>query len=86
MSCGPYPGPGLAHVMHANPVFELIGSPDHDRSVQSAEMDKQFEEFKKKHGKAYHDDKEHEQRKTNFRNNFRYINTCWTLMLLYIVA
>ena len=73
MSCGPFPGPGLAHVMHANPAFELIGSPDHDRSVQTVQLDKQFEEFKKKHGKDYRDDKEHEQRKANFRNNYRYL-------------
>ena len=61
--------------MHANPMFELVGSPHHDKSVQSAQLDKQFEEFKKKHGKAYHDDMEHEQRKNNFRNNFRYVST-----------
>ena len=72
MSCGPYPGPGLAHVMHANPMFELVGSPDYDSSVQSAQIDKQFDEFKKKHGKVYDGDKEHEQRKTNFRHNYRY--------------
>ena len=72
MTCGPFPGPGLAHVMHANPMFELIGSPDHDRSLQSSQLDKNFEEFKKKHNKNYHDNKEHEQRKTNFRHNFRY--------------
>ena len=76
MSCGSFPGPGLAHVMHANPVFELIGSPDHDRTVQSAQVDKQFDEFKKKHGKVYDDDKEHEQRKNNFLHNYRY-HTVW---------
>ena len=72
MSCGPYPGPGLAHVMHANPVFELVGSPDYDKTVQSAQVDQEFDEFKKKHGKVYDDDKEHELRKTNFRHNYRY--------------
>ena len=77
--------------MHANPMFELIGSPDHDKSMQSAQVDKEFEEFKKKHSKDYHDNKEHEQRKTNFHHNYRYIDTCWRLyvtiysLLLYIV-
>ena len=73
MSCNPFPDASLAHVMYANPAFELIGSPDHDRSVQTAQLDKQFEEFKKKHGKDYRDAKEHEQRKANFRNNYRYV-------------
>ena len=76
MSCGANPEVELAHVMHANPMFELVGSPDHDRTVQPAQIDKQFDEFKKKHGKVYDDDKEHEQRKYNFLHNYRY-HTVW---------
>ena len=72
MSCGPYLGPGLAHAMHANPAFELVGSPGHDESLQSAQLNEQFDKFKKKHGKVYHSDKEHEQRKNNFHHNSRY--------------
>ena len=84
MSCDPFLDASLAHVMHANPAFELIGLPDHDRSVQTAQLDKQFEEFKKKHGKDYRDDKEHEQRKAYFRNNYRYVCSLYgCLMVMY---
>lgn len=62
--------------MHANPLFELVGSPDHDKSLQSAQLDKQFDEFKKKHVKVYHSDKEHEIRKNYFQHNRRYTTVC----------
>ena len=71
MSCGSFPGPGLTHVMHANPMFELVGSPDYDTATQSAHLDNQFDQFKQKHNKQYEDEKEHEVRKTHFRHNFR---------------
>jgi len=72
MSCGSFPGPGLDHVMHANPMFELVGSPDHDTATQSAHLDNQFDQFKQKQDKQYKDEVEHEVRKTHFRHNFRW--------------
>ena len=77
-SCGPFPDQGLAHVMHANPMFEFVGSPDHDTATQSAHLDNQFDQFKQKHNKQYEDEKEHEVRKTHFRHNFRLalLHTC----------
>ena len=71
MSCGSFLGPGSTHVMHANPMFELVGSPDHDSSTQSAQLDEQFDQFKQKHNKQYKDEVEHEVRKTHFRHNLR---------------
>ena len=62
---------GLAHVMHANPMFEFVGSPDHDAATQSAQRDSQFDQFKQKHNKQYEDEVEHEVRKTHFRHNSR---------------
>ena len=58
--------------MHTNPMLELIGSLEHDWSVQSIELDKQFDEFKK-HGKVCDDDKERELCKTYFHHNCRYL-------------
>lgn len=65
LKCQDFPGPGSQQHLNTvtNPISELL----HD----SGEVDNEFEKFKTTHGKSYHDPKEHEARKANFRHNFR---------------
>lgn len=75
MNCTDFPGPGLAHPMHGNPVFELVGTPQHGEDVQTSQTEKEFTAFKHKHNKQYQDETEEFKRKNHFRNNLRYINS-----------
>ncbi|XP_062521536.1 digestive cysteine proteinase 1-like [Corticium candelabrum] len=69
LKCQDFPGPGSQQHLNTvtNPISELL----HD----SGEVDNEFEKFKTTHGKSYHDPKEHEARKANFRHNFRFIHS-----------
>ena len=61
--------------MHFNPVFEMLGTPEHSEEDKHSQFRSEFEDFKVKHGKQYKDDKEHFEREKTFRSNYRMINS-----------
>ena len=61
--------------MHFNPVFEMLGTPEHSEEDKHSQFRSEFEDFKVKHGKQYKDDKEHFERENTFRSNYRMINS-----------
>lgn len=65
--CISFPGPG--HFATFNPASEFV----HPHYTQH--IDSEFERFKGKHKKTYNSDIEHEQRKTVFRHNLRFIHS-----------
>lgn len=54
----------MEHVAEHNPIKEFIDN--HDDHVHAA-----FDKFKTKHNKQYEQPREHESRKSNFRQNYR---------------
>lgn len=67
--CIGFPGPGSGHYATFNPMQEFI----HPRSEEH--LDNEFTRFKYKHGKSYHNDKEHDIRRDIFRQNLRFIHS-----------
>lgn len=65
MSCGAFPGPGVAHRILANPIQDLI----HTSPVGHAH--RLFGHFKEKYERNYEDEVEHEKREHNFVHNVR---------------
>ncbi|ALC43483.1 26-29-p [Drosophila busckii] len=79
LTCMGFPGPGSGHFATLNPMKEFIsGSDEH--------VDKEFHHFKRKHGKDYPSDNEHEYRKNIFRQNLRYIHSKNRAKLTYTLT
>lgn len=66
-NCIGFPGPG--HYATMNPMQEFVYP--HDDS----HVDNEFDRFKGKHGKKYETDTEHDNRKSIFRQNLRFIHS-----------
>ena len=60
-----FPGPGAQNRVLANPMREFFHSDDSHTHTQ-------FEDFKKKHGKEYTTELEHQERKNIFRQSLRF--------------
>lgn len=71
MTCQAFPDGDSEHPSARvlfNPMSEYINRHGQD------ELDQGFDQFKKKHGHHYKDEKEHRHRLKVFRHNIRYIN------------
>lgn len=69
LTCTGYPGPGNeGHRVSFNPMREFIHHDD-------KHVDSMFDNYRKTYNKNYETDREHAQRKTNFRHNLRFINS-----------
>ncbi len=66
MKCGGFPGPGVQHVVSANPMREFIHKDD-------SHVHLHFESFKDEHDKEYEDHTEHTLRKNVFKQNLRFV-------------
>ncbi|CAG2168067.1 unnamed protein product, partial [Oppiella nova] len=67
-TCRSFPGPGVEHIGHHNPIREFISGAD-------SHVDSEFAKFTDKHDKRY-DNSTHERgRKDVFRQNLRFISS-----------
>ena len=65
-TCRSFPGPGVEHIGHNNPIQEFINGVD-------SHTDMEFNKFMDKHNKNYSTDSSQRERKNIFRQNLRYI-------------
>jgi len=82
LPCGAFPGPGASDARDPRGALgEIENLPEHKKT-----WDTRFEAHKAKYGKTYTDKAEHETRKTNFRNNYRYVSSMNRKQLSYKLA
>ena len=69
-SCTSFPGQEVTLPMAENHAFAFIGALGYDALDCSHKVDREFDQFKEKYGRAY-DDREMEEKKFHFRHNHR---------------